>query len=341
MSGRSDKFSAMRAARLIRIILLLQARGSATAEELAAELEVSVRTIYRDLTDLGAAGVPVYGERGLGGGYRLVGGFRTSLTGLTADETGALLLSGAAAPVVGELGIGSLLAATRLKLLAAVPAGMRGVATRAEQRFHLDPAGWAHARARTSDHLQTVARAVWEDRVLRMRYRRGDGVVVRRTVHTLGLVHKTGTWYLIAAHRGATRVYRCDRIQQAGAQDEHAQRPPDFDLARFWSQWERDYAASLPTFVTEVRLGPTAQRYREALGALAPREVRDEVVEPDGWTHQTLTFDTSEVARAALLALAPDIDVLAPATLRRDVAAVARRVADRHVAPVEPRSGAT
>ena len=326
----------MRAARLIKIILLLQARGSATAEDLADELEVSVRTIYRDLTDLGAAGVPVYGERGQGGGYRLVGGFRTSLTGLTTDETSALLLSGAAAPVVGELGIGSLLAATRLKLLAAVPPGMRGVATRAEQRFHLDPAGWAHARTRASDHLQTVAGAVWEDGMLRLRYRRGDGRVVRRTVHTLGLVHKTGTWYLVATHRGATRVFRVDRIEQATALDEPAQRAPDFDLAGFWSDWERGYAASLPTFTARVRLGPTAQRYRESLGGLAPRHVRNEEVGPDGWTRQTLTFDTHEVARAALLALAPDIEVLAPATLRADVAGVARRVADRHEPAVDP-----
>lgn len=326
----------MRASRLIRIILLLQARGSATAEALAAELDVSVRTIYRDLTDLGAAGVPVYGERGQGGGYRLVGGFRTSLTGLTTEETSTLLLSGAAAPVVGELGIGGLLAATRLKLLAAVPPGMRGVATRAEQRFHLDPAGWAHTRARPTDHLRTVARAVWEDRMLRLRYQRGDGTIVRRTLHTLGLVHKTGTWYLIAAHRGATRVYRIDRIQQATALDEPAQRPPDFELTDFWSQWQHDYAEGLPTFMARVRLGPAAQRYRESLGALAPRDVRDEIMEPDGWTAQTLTFDTSDVARAALLALAPDIEVLAPGTLRADVADVARRVADRHETAVDP-----
>lgn len=320
-------------------MLLLQTRGSATAEELAAELEVSVRTIYRDLTDLGAAGVPVYGERGQGGGYRLVGGYRTSLTGLTTDETSALLLSGAAAPVVGELGIGSLLAATRLKLLAAVPPGMRGVATRAEQRFHLDPAAWRHARTRATDHLQTVARAVWEDRVLRLRYRRGDGTIVRRTVHSLGLVHKTGTWYLIGAHRNAARVYRIDRIQQVSALNEAAHRPPDFDLAGFWSDWQQDYADTLPTFVAKVRLGPTAQRYRESLGALAPREVLDEITESDGWTSQRLTFDTSEVARAALLALAPDIEVLAPATLREDVAGVARRVADRHEPAVAPQPG--
>jgi predicted DNA-binding transcriptional regulator YafY len=321
----------VRAARLIRIVLLLQTRGHATAEELARDLEVSVRTIYRDLAALGAAGVPVYGERGDGGGYRLVGGYRTSLTGLTTDETGALLLSGAAAPVVGELGIGGLLAATRLKLLAAVPPGMRGVATRAEQRFHLDPGGWAHARPRSQPYLQTVARAVWEDRVLRLRYRRGDGALVRRTVHCLGLVHKTGTWYLVGAHRRASRVFRVDRIVRASVRDEPAWRPDDFDLPAFWAEWQRAYADSLPTFTAVVRLGPRAQRYRDALGALAPRAAEQEPAGPDGWARQTLVFDSADVAMAALLALAPDVEVLEPTELRDDLAVAAHQMAHRNL----------
>jgi predicted DNA-binding transcriptional regulator YafY len=323
----------MRAARLLRIVLLLQTRGHATAEELARELEVSARTIYRDLAALGAAGIPVYGERGDGGGYRLVGGYRTSLTGLTTDETGALLLSGAAAPVVSELGIGGLLAATRLKLLAAVPPGMRGVATRAERRFHLDPGGWAHARPRPHDHLRTVAGAVWEDRVLGLRYRRSDGVVVRRTVHPLGLVHKTGSWYLVATHRRAPRVYRVDRVLGASASERPAQRPDGFDLPAFWADWERSYAESLPTFTAVVRLGPRAQRYRDVLGALAPRAVEQEPTGPDGWTHQTLVFDSHDVAVAALLALAPDVEVLDPPALRRGLAATADEVARHNLVP--------
>lgn len=321
----------MRAARLIRILLLLQTRGAATAEQLADELEVSVRTVYRDLADLGAAGVPVYGERGEGGGYRLVGGYRTSLTGLTSDETGALLLSGAAAPVAGELGIGGLLATTRLKLLAAIPPGMRGVATRAEERFHLDPGGWAHARPRSTEHLQTVARAVWEDRVLRLHYLPGGRAdVVRRTVHPHGLVHKTGTWYLVASHREATRVYRVDRIRRATQLDRPARRPDGFDLPAFWSAWEVEYAGQLPRLAVDVRLGPEAQRHRDALGVLAPREVARERQEGDGWIRQTLVFDSADVARAALLALAPDVEVLAPTDVRTDLCRVAHAVADRH-----------
>ena len=321
----------MRASRLIRVLLLLQTRGAATAEQLADELEVSVRTVYRDLADLGAAGVPVYGERGEGGGYRLVGGYRTSLTGLTADETEALLLGGAAAPVTGELGIGGLLASTRLKLLAAIPPGMRSVATRAEQRFHLDPGGWAHAPRRPTEHVEALARAVWEDRVVVVRHQRGGAqATVQRTLHPLGLVHKTGTWYLVAAHRGRVRVYRTDRIGAVAATDRDAERPEGFDLGAFWAAWEQEYAEQLPALAVDVRLGPVALRYRDALGALAPREVRDVRDGDDGWARQTLVFDSAGVARAALLALAPEVEVLAPAALRTDLATAAREVAGRN-----------
>ena len=321
----------MRASRLIRILLLLQTRGAATAEQLADELEVSVRTVYRDLADLGAAGVPVYGERGGGGGYRLVGGYRTSLTGLTADEAEALLLGGAASPVMGELGIGGLLASTRLKLLAAIPPGMRGVATRAEQRFHLDPGGWAHAPRRSTAHVEALARAVWEDRVVVVVHRRGGAdAVVQRTLHPLGLVHKTGTWYLVAAHRGRVRVYRTDRIGAVTTTDRDAGRPDGFDLAAFWSAWEREYARQLPRLAVHVRLGREARRHRDALGALTPREVADEREEADGWVRQTLVFDGAGVARAALLALAPDVEVLAPDEVRADLGRVAHAVARRH-----------
>src|SRR5215207_401451 len=161
----------MRASRLVSILLLLQARGLLTAAELAEELEVSERTMYRDLFALGAAGVPVYGERGKDGGYRLLDGYRTNLTGLTVEEAGALLMAGAPGPAA-ELGLSSLLTTTRLKLLAAVPPALRETATRAEGRFYLDPGGWPHEQARDDRHLRTVAGAVWNDRRLEISYRR-------------------------------------------------------------------------------------------------------------------------------------------------------------------------
>jgi predicted DNA-binding transcriptional regulator YafY len=318
----------MRASRLVSILLLLQARGRLTAAELAEELEVSERTIYRDLFDLGAAGVPVYGERGVRGGYRLLDGYRTNLTGLTAQEAGALLMSGAPGPAA-ELGLGSLLAATRLKLLAAVPPALRETATRAEERFYLDPGSWEHHRPRDDRHLKTVARAVWNDRRLDISYRRPEGHAGRRTLDPLGLVHKTGVWYLVAIHDGATRVYRVDRILAAQELDVASRRPGDFDLATFWEQWEAAYATSLPAFSARVRLGPLAQRHRDDLGGLAPRAAAEDPPDNDGWVAQTLLFDDRRVAIAALLALAPEVEIIAPGDLRHDLVAVARQTIAR------------
>jgi predicted DNA-binding transcriptional regulator YafY len=314
----------MRASRLVAVLLKLQAHGRLTAAQLAQELEVSERTVYRDLADLGAAGVPVYGERGEGGGYQLVDGYRTNLTGLTSDEASALLLTGASAPVA-QLGLGSLLATTRLKLLAAVPTALREVAMRAEERFLLDPSGWAHARQRDQRHLQTIARAVWQDRQLRLAHERG----MPRTVHPLGLVHKTGTWYLVAAHRQQPLVFRIDRVTSASLLDAGVERPPDFALAAFWERWEAEYAASLPTFVAMVRLGPRAQRYRDALGAASPRSAQAAEPDSDGWTEQELVFDRLEVAASALLALGPDVEVLEPPALRAEMATIARAILER------------
>lgn len=321
----------MRSSRLVSLLLLLQARGRLTAAQLADALEVSERTIYRDLADLGAAGVPVVGERGEGGGYHLIEGYRTNLTGLTAEEAEALLLGGAAGPLADlGLGLGSMLAATRLKLLAAVPSGLRPLATRAEGRFHMDPAGWAHQAARDPTLLRIVAGAVWRDRRLRIAYARGDDTVVERRLDPLGLVHKTGRWYLVAAHAGAPRVYRVDRLRGAAALDAPTVRPDGFDLHGFWSAWEADYAAGLPTFAARVRLGPLARRYRDRLGAAAPRAATEEAVDDDGWSRQTLVFDDRRVACAALLALAPEVEVLDPPELREDLVGLARRLIERN-----------
>lgn len=318
----------MRAARLVSVLLKLQAHGRLTAAQLAADLEVSERTIYRDLADLGTAGVPILGERGEGGGYQLLDGYRTNLTGLTSDEASALLLTGAAAPVA-QLGLGSLLATTRLKLLAAVPSGLREVATRAEARFLLDPSGWAHARPRDQRHLHTIARAVWQDRQLRLAHRRLDGHAVQRTVHPFGMVHKTGTWYLVAAHRQRPLVYRVERVTSASVLDAPAERPPDFVLGVFWDAWELEYAASLPTFVATVRLGPRAHRYRDALGAASPRLAIEAVPDAEGWIRQELVFDAPDIAASALLALGPEVEVLDPPELRAALVAAARAVLAR------------
>src|SRR3954453_6516755 len=311
MSGNRTDLAVVRASRLVSILLHLQSRGRLTAAELAEELEVSERTIYRDLFELGAAGVPIYGERGKGGGCQLLDGYRTNLTGLTAEEAGALLISGAPGPAA-ELGLGSLLAATGLKLVASVPAALRETATRAEGRFYLDPGGWEHDRPRDDRRLKTVARAVWNDQRLEVSYRRPEGTATQRTLDPLGLVHKTGVWYLVAILDGDMRVYRVDRIMAAQETETVSRRPDDFDLMTFWENWEIDYAPSLPVFSARVRLGPLAQRHRDDLGGLSPRAVAEDPPDNDGWVEQTLVFDNRRVAIAALLALAPEVEVIAP-----------------------------
>ena len=190
----------MRASRLVALLLLLQHRGRVTAGELAEALEVSVRTIYRDLEALGAAGVPVYAEPGRNGGCQLIDGYRTRLTGLTAKEAEALFMSGVPGPV-GELGLGTVLGAAQLKLLAALPKELADRATVTRQRFHLDAPTWFKS-GRNEPHLAAIAAAVWEDQRIQIRYRRsGADEPDTRQLDPYGLVLKAGTWYLVARAR--------------------------------------------------------------------------------------------------------------------------------------------
>ncbi len=227
---------AVRADRLLSLLLLLQHRGRMTASEIAAELEVSVRTVYRDVEALGASGVPVYADRGPAGGYRLLDGYRTRLTGLTGDEADSLFLAGMPGPAA-ELGLGADLATAQLKLRAALPAGLEERSRRIQERFHLDAPGWFRD-AEPVPHLAAAAEAVWERRVLRVHYRRWRGEV-RRDLHGLGLVLKGGIWYLVARAEDRVRSYRVARILDAELLAEHFERPAGFDLAAHWQEVSR------------------------------------------------------------------------------------------------------
>src|SRR5436305_6441757 len=218
----------MRASRLLSILMLLQARGRISAPALAAELEVSLRTIYRDIDELSASGVPVYAERGRDGGFQLLDGWRTRLTGLTALEAQALFLAGLPGPAA-ELGLAEVMEAAQRKLLAALPAGWQGDASRIGTRFHLDPVGWFRATAAV-DHLPAIADAVWNERRLRIRYESWNGIV-EREIAPLGLVLKSGIWYLAAAIGDDKRTYRLSNIRTLAVLDQRFVRPPDFDLA--------------------------------------------------------------------------------------------------------------
>lgn len=305
----------MRASRLLAILEMLQVRGLLTAADLARELGVSERTVYRDLAGLAAAGIPVRGERGEGGGYRLADGFR-------ADRFGAFPTGPAA-----ELGLGALLAATRLKAAAGVPGTMDALLARAGQRLYPHGGGWIHSSARNRRHLQVIAGAVWDDRRLHLTYR--DGRAALRTVDPLGLVHEAGSWYLVAAQGGIPGVFGIDRIVEVERTQIPASRPDGFDLAGFWSSRKRAGGTRRQGFATKVRLGPLAQRYRDGLGALSPASSQDHVTDADGWIRQTLLFDDRRLAVAALLALSPHVEILEPASLRDDLAGIAEQIIER------------
>lgn len=159
-----------------------------------------------------------------------------------------------------------------------------------------------------------------DDRRLRIEYRRPDRSPSTSDIDPLGLVHKTGTWYLVAARGATRRVFRVDRVITATTLDAPAQRPAGFELTRFWQDWKQSYVRTLPTFEAHARLGPTAMRFRDRIGPLAPREVTDERLDDDDWTDQRLTFDDTHVATAALLALSPEVEVLGPPRLRTFIA---------------------
>ncbi|WP_446211570.1 helix-turn-helix transcriptional regulator [Micromonospora sp. IBSANI012] len=318
----------MRASRLISLVLLLQSRETMTAAELARELEVSERTVYRDVLALSAAGVPVYADRGRAGGYRLLGGYRTRLTGLTRDEAEALFLSGLPGPA-GEMGLADAVAAAELKVLAALPPSLRDAPARAGQRFHLDVPGWFRESA-PPPWLAELARAVWRDRVVELRYRRGDREVGRR-VEPYGLVLKSGVWYLVARVGDAMRTYRVDRVVAVQAGEETFARDEGFDLGGHWREQAEAFLRSMLRAEITVRLSAAGLRALRwvAEAPFAYEEATAAAGEPDGqgWRVTRLPVESVEVAYHLVLRLGPEVEVLDPPELRARLAGAAARLA--------------
>ncbi|WP_441247853.1 helix-turn-helix transcriptional regulator [Kitasatospora sp. McL0602] len=320
----------MRADRLLSLLLLLQNRGPMTARELAAELEVSVRTVHRDVAALGTAGVPVLADRGPAGGFRLLDGYRTRLTGLTAAEARSLALAGMPGPA-GELGLGAGLATARLKLAAALPPALAERTRELEGRFHLDAPAWFR-EADPVPHLAAVAGAVWEQRVLRVHYRRWSGEV-RRELHPLGVVLKGGIWYLVAEVGGEVggelRTYRIARLLEVSVLEAGFERPPGFELAAYWAQSSRRLEEMRRQGVARVRLSPAAQRLLPArFGAEGTRALAVAGT-PDaaGWVETDLSVESLPVAVGDLLAFGPEAEVLGPPELRAAVVAAVAALA--------------
>lgn len=297
------------------ILLMLQASGRTTARALAEALEVSVRTIYRDIDQLSAAGVPVYAELGQNGGFQLLDGYRVRLTGLDAREGEALLLVGLPGPAAA-LGLGEASERTRLKLLASIPESSRIDAVRVASRFHLDPTGWFQGAERIG-LLPDLAVAVWGNRMVRMRYASWKADV-ERTVGPLGIVLKAGRWYLVAMVGTAFRTYRVASIQSMEVLEENFDGPPDFDLARHWEVFARDYENRTQSERARIRYRSSALDQLSRLStAMADAVGISGSADDEGWHEVEIPIESHDQAVSELLKLGDSVEILEPSELRQ------------------------
>jgi predicted DNA-binding transcriptional regulator YafY len=315
----------MRADRLLSILLLLQTHPRLTGRELAARLEVSERTIHRDMESLSAAGVPVVAERGAGGGWSLLESYRTNLTGLNLAEIQTLLIA-APAHLMTDLGLRQASEAALIKLLAALPdEHSRHDAAFMRQRIHIDGAGWQQ-EPELVEWLPTVQEALWQERKLQISYQRGEGTSAERLVDPLGLVAKGHIWYLVANVEAQTRTYRISRIQSAQIADESSRRPPDFDLAAFWKESSAQFKANLPRYCATFRVDPAIvpdMRYAGHIENISSPDA-------DDWITVDVRFDVELEARAYALGFGGQLEVLSPSELRDTVLRLAHEVIGQH-----------
>jgi predicted DNA-binding transcriptional regulator YafY len=319
----------MRASRLVSVLLLLQSRGRMTAQQLADTLEVSVRTIYRDIGSLAEAGVPLYGDAGPAGGYQLLGGYRTRLNGLTSGEAEALSLAGMPA-AAAELGLGTVLATAQLKLQSALPAELRDRAAAIQERFHLDAPGWYYDGDR-APHLAAVAGAVWNRRRIRIDYRRWTAPVeVTRTLDPHGIVLKAGKWYLVARAGTPMRTYRVSQIFGLATLDDQFEREAGFDLAAYWQSAVVEFRAGLQQGEATIRLSADGrERLRELFSTAVVDAADATATEPDehGWVTAVVPIESLRHAEVEFLRLGGDVEIVSPAGLRDRMTGIARSLA--------------
>ena len=323
----------MLADRLLSILMHLQVHRRATARELAGRLEVSERTVHRDMEALSIAGVPVYAQRGAGGGWFLPEGYRTDLTGLGGAEVRALFLA-RPARLLADLGLDGAAEGALGKLLAALPGARRRDAESVRGRIHVDVAGW-RGPGEAAPCLRLLQDAVWGERRVRLSYGRDGEGAAERVADPLGLVAMGSVWYLVASVGGEPRTYRASRVRGVELTDEPCARPEGFDLAAYWEDSKGRFVAGLPRYPVTVRADP------ELLPRLrgAGRWSRVEHVGPPGaggWATVRMRFEIEEDARECLLGFGPRVEVLEPGCLREEIARLARETAAAY-----PRGGST
>jgi len=300
----------MRADRLLSILLLLQNRGKMTSRELAQTLEVSERTVFRDMEALSASGIPILAERGREGGWMLTEGYRTSLTGMKPQEIGSLLLS-ADASIMKDLGIQDDFSSAVLKLEAASSHRLSNPANYLSERIHIDGASW-HPSDETYPFLSVLQGALWDDRKVKITYLRNDETKVR-LIEPLGLVAKRGVWYVVSKSENELRTFRVSRLVNVEETHEWFNRPDNFDLKRYWEESTTAFKAALPKYPAKLRVRTSVlkelQRERfVTLHLLEPSSIAE-------WVNVDAEFNTIEWACRIILAFSPSVIVLAPQEL--------------------------
>ena len=306
----------MRADRLLSIVMLLQSRGKMTARELAGRLEVSERTIYRDIEALSSASIPVYGEPGPDGGFALLDSYQTSLTGLTDEELRVLFMLSIPQPLV-ELGLSDELRGALLKLSAALPEARRAVEDDFRLRFHLDSTGWDQ-HGESLSHLQQVYLAIRQDRCLFIRYQPLYNVVLEAWVDPYGLVAKGGAWNLVSSVQGKLVVHPLREMLEARAGEETFSRPAGFDVAVFWKDWCARQTNQRRQYPVTVRVFPRLIPFLTLVTGTIKHQPAEEVDEENGVVLK-LEFDSLETARSWVLPLGAGVEVLSPLALRLSV----------------------
>ena len=313
--------SPMRADRLVAALLFLQSRGRVTAAELARELEVSERTARRDLEGLGMAGVPVYSQPGRGGGWEFIGGARTDLSGLSADEARALFLIAGPATATPEV------RAALRKLVRALPATFREQAEAAAGAVVRDAAGWDQAEPTPLEHLEVLQRAVIEGVQVELDYRGRDGRASSRTVHPLGLVVKNTTWYLIGGTDDGQRTFRVSRVRAATPTGRPVVRPENFDLAAAWSSIVTTVDAQRAPVTVRLRADPAVL---DVLRYIFGNRVHAGQPQGDGRVDVELRAHSELMVARQLAGLADAVEVLEPDVVRRHLVDIGRRLVQRH-----------
>ena len=315
----------MRADRLLSIVLLLQAHRQLTSRELAGRLEVAERTIHRDMEALSAAGIPVVAERGAGGGWSLLGEYRTNLTGLNEAEVQSLFVT-KPPRLLADLKLEKAAERALLKPLAALPSIYRRGAERARQRIYVDVTGW-HRPEEAVPLLPVLQEAIWLERKLHFTYQSGVGCnAIERLVDPLGLVAKGSVWYLVAAVGGEVRSYRVSRVQNAKLMEEPCVCPAGFELAAYWEQSAAKFKANLPRYHATMRARPDIV-HRLSFGGRFARIEEMGQRDKGGWVPVSLRFDVEEMACEYALSFGPAIEVVEPESLREKVLEAAKIVA--------------